>query len=510
MRLFGAAMVPVTTDEAYYFDWIYSLGFGFFDHPPGVAFLALTNAIGESSAFWGRFGTILCSTLTSIVFYVFLSGQSKKDILIALLIFHFSLIGLLYGFITTPDVPLFLFWVAAMTALKIALTFGGQYWLLLGILCGLGMLSKFTMATFFFVILFSIWKQNKALLKSRWPYLGLLSAILTFSPNIAWNSQNDWITYKFQLRHGFDLDRLTQDAKLPPPLPFDPNSHEAKLGSYFNEINIEDEVTADTSIFSGLTTGVQSFIDFLISQLALFGVLPFYFLRRRKFSHNDASAEELTKDETTQTIAFASALVPLVFFGTISLFGKVEANWAAMGCFGISTILAPRVNIDRKLFALLATNTTLILLVLFHAKFDIFPSSPRHDRILQETHGYEELATMISKLDDVVFADSYQSIAMIHFYQPSTTVYQWPEITRASHYSRFGPTFESLLKVGRFWLLTNKEFPPRIRGFRARSFEQLRDCRKQDIQRVQAEENLNVNLCEQLIHDWYLVLYTAN
>jgi len=40
-HLGAAVLLPVTQDEAYYFDWARSLSWGYFDHPPGVAAVGL-------------------------------------------------------------------------------------------------------------------------------------------------------------------------------------------------------------------------------------------------------------------------------------------------------------------------------------------------------------------------------------------------------------------------------------------------------------------------------------
>ena len=66
-RLALAWLLPVTQDEAYYFDWSRRLAWGYFDHPPGVAFLQIGTRLAPSSALAGRVGTLIAATLTLVV-----------------------------------------------------------------------------------------------------------------------------------------------------------------------------------------------------------------------------------------------------------------------------------------------------------------------------------------------------------------------------------------------------------------------------------------------------------
>jgi hypothetical protein len=56
-------------------------------------------------------------------------------------------------------------------------------------------------------------RRHRRLLLSPKPYVAGLTGLLVFLPNIIWNSQNEWISYLFQLGHGggggyFSLEKL--------------------------------------------------------------------------------------------------------------------------------------------------------------------------------------------------------------------------------------------------------------------------------------------------------------
>ncbi|MBS1503292.1 MAG: glycosyltransferase family 39 protein, partial [Bacteroidetes bacterium] len=110
LNLLQAYVQEIHADEAYY--WLYSrfLDWGYFDHPPMVAiFIRIGDSLVHSE-FGVRLMTVLSSTLSLYVLWLIVKKygvQAKWFILVVggIFIFH------LYGFMTTPDAPLFLFTV---------------------------------------------------------------------------------------------------------------------------------------------------------------------------------------------------------------------------------------------------------------------------------------------------------------------------------------------------------------------------------------------------------------
>ena len=80
-HLGAAALLPVTQDEAYYFDWARSLSWGYFDHPPGVAAVGLGTRLAAGSALAGRLGGLLAGTLTLVLLarLYYHSGLVRRD-----------------------------------------------------------------------------------------------------------------------------------------------------------------------------------------------------------------------------------------------------------------------------------------------------------------------------------------------------------------------------------------------------------------------------------------------
>ena len=171
-RLGAAALLPVTQDEAYYFDWARTLAWGYFDHPPGVAVLGLGTRLEPASALAARLGGLLAGALTLVVLarLYFNSGLVRRDDLtLALVLVFASVAGLVGGIITTPDTALALAWALALHEAERALAGDRRRWLTVGLAVGLGLLGKNTMALIGPVLLWAILRSDPRALRTRWP-----------------------------------------------------------------------------------------------------------------------------------------------------------------------------------------------------------------------------------------------------------------------------------------------------------------------------------------------------
>ena len=61
------------------------------------------------------------------------------------------------------------------------------------------------------------------------------------------------------------------------------------------------------------------------------------------------------------------------------------------------------------------------------------------NRILRETQGFRDLASLASGLGGPVYAERYQDVAMLRFYRPGISSGQWPGLGRPSEYMRGPP-----------------------------------------------------------------------
>jgi 4-amino-4-deoxy-L-arabinose transferase-like glycosyltransferase len=524
--LFGA-LTPVVQDEAYYFLWSHFPGAGFFDHPPGVAFMAFGHRIFPGSVLGGRTGTIIVGTLTLLaairMFRVY-GLNDRKTLVTALVFSQFNLLGLIGGFLTTPDTALILFWVLAVTESMLALNGQKWRWLTAGLFTGLGLWSKYTMLAVGLVFLWGLIAEThrgRAArgLKSPWPYLGGVVALLVFLPHLTWNAQHDWITFKFQLRHGFAMERPEFAAvHLPAPEPFDPESAEAAMATSFAAIQeLQEQEEMKPKPWDQALKKLNIYLGFYGSQIALWGLLIFpmtaAWWRRRQAGADARAALSPSLSAGSRQIVVASVAVPLFVFGIISLFSKVEANWSAMYIVGASALAARYLTpYVRRAGMFAAINALIVGAVVAHAKTGFLPLREHRDRIMAETHGYEKLADLTGRLNGLIFSDSYQIASMLRFYQPQLKVRQWPGITRDSEFLRQAELsdldYDQVRAAGNFWLVTTDLVPPRIPGFRPDTQTQLRDCKGSPLQVITRDlaEDPEVR-CKSLIHEWYLIRY---
>ncbi|WP_081972655.1 ArnT family glycosyltransferase [Leptolyngbya sp. KIOST-1] len=213
-------------DEAYYYLYGRYLNWSYFDHPPIVAWTTGVGwwLTGVISPFTLRLGALGLYCLSLVFLYLaaarlFSAAVGQMTVAIVTLIPLFA-IG--FGILTSPDNGLILFWSA--TLLVAAWEFFphsrrlGHYGLikatyvptwriaLLGFTVALACLSKYHG----FVLGLSLvgfcvaYRPYRAALRSPWVLLAVAVFGLTLFPLWYWNSQHDWISFRFQLGMRFD------------------------------------------------------------------------------------------------------------------------------------------------------------------------------------------------------------------------------------------------------------------------------------------------------------------
>ena len=487
-----AWLLPVTQDEAYYFDWSRSFAWGYFDHPPGVAVLGITSSLAQSSAFAARLGTLLAGTLTLVVvaaFYHRCGLRSRADLFLSLTLGIGNLAGLASGILTTPDAALGLAWAVALHEALAALQGDRRRWLSAGIATGLGLLGKYTMVLVGPLFLWAILWADPRALRTPWPYLGGLLALLIFAPHLLWNADNDWVTMRFQFGHGFSMETgPLLDNRLPAPAE----------GAY-----AEGRAAPTMQPFER----VGSLLEYLGTQLSLWGLLApvllaaLLLLRRRPAS--------LTRwRPAARELLIAGALFPLLFFGVAAVFSSVEANWPAVYLMCAAPLISPWLSHWRRwVFLAAAGNLILVSLYAFQGATAALPLPESQNRILRETHGFEELSRWVAPLDGPLFADRYQTTAMLRFYLPESTVTQWPGLTRASEYLRGAiadtPTLESVREAGGFWLVAKAGRAPSFAGFKLSFAAILVDCLGKPLTQA------SMAACTRPLHLWVIYRFDA-
>jgi 4-amino-4-deoxy-L-arabinose transferase-like glycosyltransferase len=202
-RLIYSLLLPLSPQEAYY--WVFSLhpALSYFDHPPLTAYTIylFTHFFGPT-ALAVRLGALLYAFGFSWLLY--LIGKRMFDertgflaALLANLLPTYTITFL----IMTPDCPLVFFWgLAWFFVLKAVQEDRPAWYLWAGAALGLALTAKYTaiffpFSTFLFLLISS--KHRHHLIRIE-PYLGLVIALLIFSPVLIWNAQHHWASLAFQ------------------------------------------------------------------------------------------------------------------------------------------------------------------------------------------------------------------------------------------------------------------------------------------------------------------------
>ncbi|MHB1909050.1 MAG: ArnT family glycosyltransferase [Nitrososphaerales archaeon] len=195
-------------DELYYIVAGQRLAFGYVDFPPMIAFLAyILNFIAKDSLVSIHVIPALASSAIvamSSKIASELGGGKRAQILSAVgAVFSASLA---VGSIFSMDVLDMLWWtVLAYLLIKIIKleNKSPKLWIAFGIVAGIGLVTKLTIAFFLLSLLAAfVLTSKRRYLRSAWVWLGGVIAFLIVLPYIVWNSQNSWATVDFFFHHG--------------------------------------------------------------------------------------------------------------------------------------------------------------------------------------------------------------------------------------------------------------------------------------------------------------------
>ena len=96
------------------------------------------------------------------------------------------------------SIDILLWTLAAFVLIKIIKESRSAHWVTLGILIGIGLLNKISMGWFAAGLVAAvIVTKQRYWLKTKWPYIAGIIALLIFMPYIIWNSANDYAHLEF-------------------------------------------------------------------------------------------------------------------------------------------------------------------------------------------------------------------------------------------------------------------------------------------------------------------------
>lgn len=208
---FSLSGATLYVDEAQYWVWSQQLDWGYFSKPPGIAALIqLSTRLFGDTPLGVKALSMVCYPLAAfacwlIAHRLYDSATALQATAIVLSLPIFSWLGLF----ASTDAPLTLFWLLGLWCYLRALERNGWLdWLALGAICGLGLLTKYTMAIFIGSLFAHLFCFHRQRLKDARPWIGGLLSLTMLAPNLAWNIAHNFPT----LRHTADITLNRQGA----------------------------------------------------------------------------------------------------------------------------------------------------------------------------------------------------------------------------------------------------------------------------------------------------------
>ena len=204
LRSLTASLLPLTGDEAYYWEYARHLAAGYHDHPPLVGWLvALSCALLGKSALAVRLPFVAMGGAGALLIYhaTLQVSQSRRAATWAGGLLLATPLFTLAGMATFPDGPL-LFFTSLFLYLAWRVAAGGSTaaWGAAGAAAGLAALGKLTglilLPSFFCFLLLS--PRHRALLRGTGPWVAMGAAALMLSPLVYWNATHGWESFAYQ------------------------------------------------------------------------------------------------------------------------------------------------------------------------------------------------------------------------------------------------------------------------------------------------------------------------
>lgn len=189
--------------DAYYYYYAQNLALSYFDHPPMIAYVLylFTSVLGKE-VFVIKFADFSVTLISLYLFHkLALRILSPHQAIVATILMASTLIVTILSMVSTPDVPLMMFWILALIYVHRAVTDGlTSDWLLAGIVIGLAFDSKYTavflLGGMFLFLLTSV--RHRHFLASHKSLLLLVGFVCSVSPVFIWNFTHDWGSFGFQ------------------------------------------------------------------------------------------------------------------------------------------------------------------------------------------------------------------------------------------------------------------------------------------------------------------------
>lgn len=207
MHLLAMGGPGLSGDGAHYALYGAHLAWSYFDHPPLVGWLQALVEPFSRSDFALRLWPLVLALTAGAALYRLTRELFPEETpwlgFFAVLVAQSGVIFSLMGLAMLPDDPLLVFFLIAVLALYRTVTLDQvRGWVFVGVLFGFAGLSKYTAgALVVSAALLVVSERRWGHLRTPWPWLGALIALLIISPVLWWNWNHGWISFVYQIHH---------------------------------------------------------------------------------------------------------------------------------------------------------------------------------------------------------------------------------------------------------------------------------------------------------------------
>lgn len=366
-------------DECYY--WVFSKypSFGYFDHPPMVAW---SISIGTFLFGHSEFAVRLMSSiylLGTLLILAKLVGRKLTDLNFVLLFVSMPLI-VTSGMVALPDTPLMFFSTLFFLCTRIYLqTDNIRNACVLGLVIAAMFYSKYHGLL---IVLFTV-LAHLPFLKRKSFYLIVIIVIVLFLPHMYWQYQHDFISFKFHLF--------------------------GRVEKHFDYKNILNYLGGQFVLMGFLLSPLFAYITF-----------------KNKFSN------------AFERIMFFNSFGILIFLFFMSFRNQIEANWTISCSVALVILVNGHIDNHNKLFKIFAfSNLALLLLIRIVLIYpEAFVSKGTENR-LNEIYGWKMRVQKIINYcgPNKIVGDNYQISARMAFHLNRPEIASLHYGSRESHYS---------------------------------------------------------------------------
>jgi hypothetical protein len=402
VNIIQAFFTELFHDEAYY--WVYSQFFdwGYYDHPPMIAWMIKLGYAIFPNELGVRLLSIILNTVTILIIY---DLTNKKNPFLFYAIALSIAVAHLGGMITVPDIPL-IFFTALWFWVYRRFTDNDSWFntFLLALSAALLMYSKYHGIL---VILFTVLSNIKLAATGKMYVAGLIGLLL-FAPHLYWQWEHDFPSVQYHLY----------------------------------------ERNAPVYKFSFTT-------EYILGQLALMGPLLGWLFLWMNFKYKS----QILTEKALQFSVWGF----LIFFLFSSLKGRVEANWTLPALVGLMVISYQYIDSHRQYVKWVYRLLPATLLLVLFARIILIVEIPFAGKVAKhnEFHNNPEWVSEVNSIargEHVVFINSYQSPSKFWFYNQQLS-YSLNTLNYRRNNYNFWTIEDSLIGKPAYVFGSNKEAP---------------------------------------------------